>query len=128
MMNMNKELWQVPDGHVWAMDERPEDNDTVQDVTAGGGALHAGPDREVVERGAFYFALGGWNRAMSSCIATESWQVLVQRGWSPKSARFAIEQVALCDQALRDQAGFGDLDSATGRLKPVVDALQLLQS
>ena len=125
---MNRENWNVPEGHVWAIDESPEDNRTVQGVTAEGGALEAGSDREVIERGAFYFASGGWNGGTSSCFAAEAWHVLVQRGWDPRSARFAVEQLALSIEYLRDQAGFGKLSSATGRLKPVVDAVRFLES
>ena len=125
---MNRENWKVPDGHVWAIDESPEDNDTVQDVAAEGGAVEAGSDKDVIRSGAFHFALGGWNAGTSSCLAAEAWHVLVQRGWDPRSARFAIEQVALSTEYLRDQAGFGSLSSATGRLIPVVDAVGLLDS
>ena len=125
---VNRKKWKVPAGHVWAIDESPEDNDTVQGVTAEGGALEASSDKEVIERSAFYFASGGWNGGASSCFATEGWHVLVQRGWDPQSARFAIEQLALSTEGLREQAGFGKLSSATGRFKPVVDAVRFLES
>ena len=123
---MEQDKWLVPDEHVWAFDGSPEDNKSVHGVTAEGGAVEASSDKETIERGAFYVALGGWNDGTSSCMAAEAWHVLVQRGWDSRSARFAIEQLALGDQYLRDQAGFGDLAAASGRYRPVIDAVRLL--